>query len=462
MTVSVSELDVAWALLGQRRYAEALQQSAAILARYPQNVSAMVCHAMAHWQNGGDVAMAVVQMRRALTLAPDVASIRHNFASVLASTGDVSEAVAQFHEALRLKPDDTMAFYGLTQNSKFAAETDLVRAMMALEASGRLDEQGADYLAFALAKVFDDLRQPERAMAYAEAANGIAPRPFDREGEARALTALAGLTERDAFRRAGAIEPAMPAPVFIVGMNRSGTTLVESILSRHPDVAALGELGDMYNVEELAMQLSKRTMDRNTLASKLSREWLADQAGRLGRAISARTGAARLFTDKLPENALRLGLISRIFPNARVIYVRRHPLDTGISNFFQRFQHEQGFSYRMDWIGARTRQIADSMALWKRAVDLPILDVSYEKLVADFEVQARRIVDFAGLDWRSACLEPSRTRRAVLTASQWQVRQPVHSGSVGRWTRYERWLGPMIEAMGGFEWIDREVAEISG
>jgi hypothetical protein len=145
-----------------------------------------------------------------------------------------------------------------------------------------------------------------------------------------------------------------------------------------------------------------------------------------------------------------------------VIHVRRHPIDAGVSNFFQRFSAGQGFSTRLDWIGARTRQIADSMQIWKTALDLPILDVSYERLVADPETEARRLVAFAGLDWDPACLEPERTQRSVLTASQWQVRQPIYRGSVDRWRRYEPWLGPMIEAMGGFAWIDREVAASSG
>jgi hypothetical protein len=145
-----------------------------------------------------------------------------------------------------------------------------------------------------------------------------------------------------------------------------------------------------------------------------------------------------------------------------VVHVRRHPLDTGISNFFQRFSHGQGFSTRLDWTGTRIRQIADTMALWKRALDLPVLDLSYEQLVLHPEEQSRRLVAFAGLDWTDACLEPQNLERSVLTASPWQVRQPIYRGSVERWRRYEPWLGPMIAAMGGQDWVDREVAAMSG
>jgi hypothetical protein len=137
--------------------------------------------------------------------------------------------------------------------------------------------------------------------------------------------------------------------------------------------------------------------------------------------------------------------------------VRRHPLDTGVSNFFQRFSAGQGFSTRLDWIGVRSRQVADSMAIWKTALDMPILGIQYEKLVTHPETEARRLVAFAGLDWTDACLRPEQAGRSVLTASQWQVRQPINTHSIGRWRRYEQWLAPMIEAMGGHAWIDAQM-----
>src|SRR5882724_2286624 len=128
MTVSLSELDLAWALLGQQRYAEAARQAGAILQRFPNNVSAIACHAMALWKDSGDSTQPLVEIARAVALAPDVASLRHNYATLLASQGAIAEAAAEFGEALRIKPDDTLAFYGLTQNSKFREETPIVRA----------------------------------------------------------------------------------------------------------------------------------------------------------------------------------------------------------------------------------------------------------------------------------------------------------------------------------------------
>jgi tetratricopeptide (TPR) repeat protein len=466
MTVALTELDVAWALLGQQRFADAARQAQSVLARFPDNVSALACHAMANWKSGGDAELSLAQMRRAVALAPDVASVRHNLATLLASRGDMTEAAEQFRQALRIKPDDTLAFYGLTQNSKFRARDALVEAMVALHGAPGLDRQRREFLTYGLAKVFSDLGEAGPAMSYAIEANELGQRPFDYAGEGRALDELQELARLDAFRRAPGSGNASTAPLFIVGMNRSGTTLVESILSRHPEVLAQGEASHILDTEAVAAQRrgpAGHDIGRHQLALELGRDWLAARAGAILQ--SAARGASapfKVLTDKLPENAVRLGLVARLFPRARVIHVRRHPLDAGVSNFFQRFSAGQGFSTRLDWIGARTRQIADSMEIWKTALDLPILDVSYERLVADPETEARRLVAFAGLDWDPACLEPERTQRSVLTASQWQVRQPIYRGSVDRWRRYEPWLGPMIEAMGGFAWIDREVAASSG
>jgi hypothetical protein len=432
------------------------------LAGDPDNVSAIVCQAMASWQLGESAGAAIEAVRRATVLAPGVASISHNLSTLLASDGQMDEAAAQFMEALRIKPDDTIAFYGLSQNRRFRPDDELIATMAALHESGRLPPAAKEFSAFGLAKAYSDTGDAERAMHYAIEANGIAPRPFDLAYETRAIEALRRLAGEDAFRRAGNSGNISGAPIFIVGMNRSGTTLVESILSRHPKVLARGEASPLPILERAMQQQSRGTADRNTLAARVKNEWLAVHAQRI---VEATQGASHtpfdIVTDKLPENALRLGLVARLFPGARVIHLRRHPLDVGLSNFFQRFSSGEGFSYRLDWIGYRIRQIADTMALWKRAVDLPMLDVWYEKLVADPEAESRRIVAFAGLDWAPECLEPQRTQRAVLTASQWQVRQPIYRGSAGRWTRYEQWLGPMIEALGGFDWIDSEMSAMS-
>jgi hypothetical protein len=461
MLASLPELDQAWHLLSQQRFAEATRQAAAVLARFPDNVSALACHAMASWKADGDIAESLAEIQRAVALAPGEASIRHNLATLHASAGDIEAAAEQFEAALAIKPDDTLAFYGLTQNRRFGAESDLVRAMVALDADPGLDQTRREFLNFALAKVYDDLGLPERAMAHAMVANRLGARPFDLGAEGRALDQLRDLAALDAFRRARDSGHPSTVPLFIVGMPRSGTTLVEAILARHPDVFALGESSLMAELEYVGFSRianSRRDGGRHEMMLGLDRDWLRANAETWLSYVTTRARRPfRIVTDKLPENAVRLGLIRRFFPHARVVHVRRHPLDTGVSNFFQRFSAGQGFSTRLDWIGVRSRQVADSMAIWKTALDMPILDIQYEKLVTHPETEARRLVAFAGLDWTDACLRPDQAGRSVLTASHWQVRQPINTHSIGRWRRYEQWLAPMIEAMGGHAWIDAQM-----
>jgi tetratricopeptide (TPR) repeat protein len=457
------ELEDAWRLLGEGRAVEARAAAAKILSRFPGNVSAVVCHAMANWKAEGDIGLSLADMRRAAAAAPDVASIRHNLGTLLMSNGDIDAATAEFGEALRIKPDDTVAFQSLVQNFKFTEETDLVREMVALHQRGDLDKAGREYLAFGLAKVFDDLNRPELAMAYAIEANGLVGRPFDAAGEDAALDELRELGRLDAFRRARSSGHPSRSPLLIVGMPRAGTTLVETILGRHPDVVALGESGQFPAAESAARRrrgLAGRDGLRHELALSLDRDWLTAQAEAIVRAWTGRAAGRphATVTDKLPENAIRLGLVTRLFPHARVIHVRRHPLDAGVSNFFQRFSDGQGFSNRLDWIGKRTRQTADSMAIWKDALDLPVLDVGYERLVAEPEAESRRIAEFAGIAWTADMLEPDRGNRPVHTASVWQVRQPIYTTAIARWKRYEPWLGPMIDAMGGMAWVEQEAA----
>jgi hypothetical protein len=320
-----------------------------------------------------------------------------------------------------------------------------------------------ELLAFALAKVFDDLGQYERAFRFATEANAAVSRPFDLKAELAQLDELRRMTEADSFRRLRGSGQESETPLFIVGMTRSGTTLVESILSRHPDVLAQGELRQIPKAEQAARRqlgAAGKSFGRNGLLPMLRRDRLMALSQELLGDMSARsreTGPFKVAVDKLPDNALRLGFISLLFPKARIVYVRRHPLDTGLSNFMKRFTTGQGFSFRLDWIGSKVRLLAATMTLYKRALDLRILDVRYEELVADPEGQSRRLIAFAGLEWTDGCLAPENTQRSVLTASQWQVRQPIYRGSVERWRRYERQLSPMIEAMGGWDWIRSEI-----
>lgn len=452
-------IEDAWRQLQQDRPNEALQLIAKVLAVDPANVSALACRAMAQWEVMGDNPQSIADMAKAVETAPDVSALRHNFGNLLSQSGRVEEAAAQYREALRLKSDDAMAFWGLAQNSRMS-EGPLVDAMERLYRDPAVPASTREFLAYGLAKVFDDIGVPEKAITYAMEGNRLIGRPWSPALMEATVAELRKRADADAFRKAKRSGHPSRAPVFIVGMPRSGTTLIETILSRHPAVLPLGESKQIARASaEAARFTAPGAID---FGERLGRDWLKAQAETIARGWARRSSSFSLVTDKMPDNALALGLIGQLFPNARIIYARRHPLDVGVSAFLMRFSQAHGFTTRLDWIGLRSRYLAEMMEIWRRATDLPILDVHYERLVSDPEPEIRRLVAFVGLDWTDDFLTPEQSERSVRTASQWQVRQPIYQTSVARWKRYEPWLGPMIEAMGGFGWIEAQTAGIEG
>jgi tetratricopeptide (TPR) repeat protein len=457
-----SELDLAWAALSGARYLEAISRSDALLLLAPDNPAVIACNALARWRRGEPTEAAVAALRRAVALAPQDSQLRQHLGTVLASAGDIANGEAEYRRALELDRSNVEAFFAFTQHFKVRDASPVVAEMAGRYDSGAQTAIERELCGFALAKAFDDLGDAERAFRYASEANGMVRRPFDLDGQRADLELLRQMAGTNAFR-AIADSASDATPIYVVGMSRSGTTLVESILSRHRDVLAQGETSDVVELQQAARKRvgeAGRDLRPTALLRLLSARWFQSAADAVLKLMNERAERPyRVATDKLPDNALRLGLIAKVFPRAKIIYARRHPLDVGWSNFLRRFTAGQAFSFRLDWIGYKTRLVADTMALWKQALDLPILDLHYESLVADPEQQIRRIVAFAGLDWDDACLEPQKTGQAVRTASLWQVRQPIGQSSIGRWRPYEAHLGPMIAAMGGWDWINAELAD---
>ena len=225
-------------------------------------------------------------------------------------------------------------------------------------------------------------------------------------------------------------------PVFIVGMPRSGTSLVEQIAASHPDVFGAGELKDVGNI---ASSLSFGQIQRGPINDAARKE--LDHLRNLG-------GSSLRMIDKMPANVEYLGLIAMLFPAARVIICRRDPRDTCLSCFFQHFEAGNLYAFDLNHCGRHHLQTDRLIAHWLKVLPLRMLQVRYEGLVADLEEQSRRIISFLGLPWNPACLSFHQTERTVLTASDWQVRQPIYTRSVGRWRNYERHLGPLFKALG--------------
>jgi hypothetical protein len=238
-------------------------------------------------------------------------------------------------------------------------------------------------------------------------------------------------------------------------MPRSGTTLVEQILDSHPEVFGAGELLDFTRVVHQAEQLGSRGATR--LGGKGGyTDWLAGAsenqldalAGLYLSRVTSFAPRARYITDKLPFNWMHLGLISRIFPQSHVIHVVRDPLDTCVSCYMTHFEDSVAYSTDLTYLGMQYNDQVKLMAHWRSVLELPILEVSYEALIADPENQVRRVLSFLDLPWDERCLSFHENKRVAWTASVDQVRRPMYRTSVGRWKNYAAHLGPLMAALG--------------
>jgi hypothetical protein len=235
-------------------------------------------------------------------------------------------------------------------------------------------------------------------------------------------------------------------PIFVLGMPRSGTTLTEQIISSHPDVHGAGELPDLMAIAQRDVAGTGAVFPNNIPALDLAGlgTWGADYVNGLQR----RAPTAKRITDKMPVNFLAIGLIHMMLPNAKIIHVDRNPVDTCLSCFMQLFSSRQDQTYDLAELGRYYVDYARLMEHWRNVLPKgAFLDVQYEDIVADQETQARLMIAFCGLDWNDACIDFHKNKRPVRTASVSQVRQPIYKSSVERWRPYEKFLGPLLDAL---------------
>lgn len=304
-------------------------------------------------------------------------------------------------------------------------------------------------LLFAQANLLDRFGRYDQAFAAARRAHGLAQMKYDRTLVEQIVDSAINYFDRKRIRQLPRAAGRSPVPVFIVGMARSGTSLVEQILASHPQVYGGGESDRVYRLwVSVVQRLSKPDLPLHHSLDRLTREVANELAIEFLAPLHALAPAATHVTDKTPSNAAHLGLIATILPAARLIHCRRDPLDTGISCYLTDFAMGNAFSHDLASIGHYQRMTDRAMAHWKAVLDEPILEMDYEKLVASPEPQIRRLLDFVGLPWDERCLSFHQNRRIVATASQAQVRRPIYDSSVGRWKNYQKWIGPLRAALG--------------
>jgi tetratricopeptide (TPR) repeat protein len=385
-----------------------------------------------------NLAGAEIRLRRALTDHPHGAALAQLLGDVLVRQGRFAEAGDAFDRVLELNPLQVSAHFTAIDTRRCSdADRPRLARLLSLLADDRIDDEGRLLLHFAIGKLLDDLGEYPLAMQHFDLANRIRGRSvrFDAAAFSAGVDRLVQRFTPGFFAANAAIGQDDEAPLFIVGLPRSGTTLVEQIISSHPQVAAGGEL-PFWIKRANSQGIAEATYLSPPAAHDLAGEYLA-----LLRRIGP--GAARI-TDKLPFNVLCLGLIHLLLPGARIVQCRRHPVDTCLSIYFTHFNQVIGFATDKADLAAAYQQYARLMDHWRMVLPpARFLEVDYEALIADREAVTRRLIAFTGLDWDDSCLQPERNQRAVVTASRWQARQPVYATSVGRWRHYEPWLGEL-------------------
>jgi tetratricopeptide (TPR) repeat protein len=392
----------------------------------------------------GKIQEAEQVLRRLVALDRNNIKAEAALADVLCTQGQFTEAILHYDRALAINPQRFESWIGLAGAMKFA-EADrqrLAEMESALALDGLTDKQRMA-LHFAIGKAYDDLRDYQDAMRHFDAANrirGINAR-FDQAGFADYVDRMIKRFTPEFFSERAELGTADQTPLLIVGMPRSGTTLVEQIVSSHPAIAAGEELAYWTS-----LAVPQETAEAADFTPESARALATAYLGVLRRI----GGGARRVTDKMPFNFMRLGLIHVLLPNARIIHCRRNPIDTCLSIYATLFDGKMDFAASKAALALYYKQYARLMDHWEKV--LPpgrFTEIRYEELIANREVETRRLIAFAGLDWDEACLLPERNGRTVNTASVWQARQPVYASSVERWRRYQPWLGELVALADG-------------
>ncbi len=388
--------------------------------------------------------------RAAIRLEPSSAAAHAALAGVLEELGESSESLESLREALRQNPRHTGALARLATQLRGSLSPTDQAAIEHLAAEPGLPPEGRWLLLFGLAQVCDARGEFAQAATLAEGANTLQKADFERRGLAydpashrlfvdRLLEAFTPIL----FERVRGWGHDTDRPVFVVGMPRSGTTLVEQILASHPRVFGAGELRLATRTFNSLPGATRRRGLPYECLDYLDRDAVLHLAQTHLEGLAERNASAERIVDKMPENTLYLGLMAVLFPRARFIHCRRDLRDSALSCWITNFGMVR-WACDGHHIATRAAEYRRVMEHWRRVLPVPVLDVDYESLVAEPERVSRQILAWCGLEWNAACAEPHKTRRPVRTASAIQVRRPVYSTSVGRWKNYAQPLAPMF------------------
>jgi len=316
-----------------------------------------------------------------------------------------------------------------------------------LKSDSSLSTVSKTNLCFNLGMLYDNIKQYDKAFFYYQQGNMLKPVSFDQTEHARNIERHIAVHSKKFMASKLRSGLHSERPIFIVGMVRSGTSLVEQILSSHADVYGAGELGDIYQFSKELPHLLETSEAYPECLSKLTQQHTDTLAQRYLNHLTQLSPNAKRVVDKLPGNFMHLGLIELLFPGARVIHCMRDPVDTCLSTYFQDFSTLHPYAYDLSSLGVFYQNYLKLMTHWRKVLSLPMLELKYEDLINDQEQVSRSLVEFCGLEWDARCLQFYENKRLVRTASYDQVNRPLHKQSVARWKHYEPHLKPLLNAL---------------
>ncbi len=380
---------------------------------------------------------------KAITIKPDFADAQNNLGNVFQEFGRIDEAVACYEQTLKIKPDYVMTYYNLAMIRPNQEQIPIIEKHLTDPA---LSDSDTMHYHFALGHILNDSGLYKKAFDHYLKGNTIKRKAitYDAQLQSAFVDGLINAYSKDYFQRKTISGSDSEVPVFIIGMPRSGTTLVEQIISSHPLVFGAGELATLTNIEKnIGNQFKSSSIypasialcDDATLA-KYSTEYLEE--------LNKYSQDAKRITDKMPDNFLRIGLIKILFPNARIIHCQRNAMDTCTSIFLNSFINGNNYSFELTEIGKYYLDYERLMQHWLKLFPTEIFEVKYEDLVLNQDELSRKLIEYLDLDWDEKCLEFHKNKRAIKTLSNSQVRQPMNKNSINRWRHYQEYLEPLI------------------
>ena len=443
--------DYACVLVERHQYKRACEEAEKLLAIEPNHLDYRALYARAS-VGLGEHDRAISLYQKLLQEVPDAADLHLSLAHSLKTQGQQAESIEAYRAAATVRPDFGDAFWSLANLKTYRFCDDEIARMRVAEAATATQTVDRYHLCFALGKAFEDRGDYAESWRYYSQGNAL------KRSESRYRAEIIEINTRkqievgtrEFFASREGFGVARPDPIFIVGLPRAGSTLIEQILASHSCVEGTHELGEIPRIV-LDLQGRQPDLDNPRYPGALA-ELTPEDFLRLGEKYLTETriyrGNKPYFIDKMPNNFRHIGLIHLILPNAKIIDVRREPTACCFSNLKQLFATGQEFSYSVEDIARYYRTYLDVMQHWDEVLPGRVLRVQHEDVVDDLESNVRRILDFCGLPFEPSCLEFYKTARSVRTASSEQVRQPIFRDGVDQWRKYEPWLGPLKEALG--------------